>query len=61
MSSLVTAATTRYLASVDERETIVCFLDFHEINDSPKKTQNPVTDLRVSTHPAQSKPLKALS
>ena len=60
-SSLVTAAIARYSASVEDFETMVCFLDFHEIKESPKKTQKPVTERLVSIHPAQSESLKALS
>ena len=44
--SLVVDAMTRYSASVDDWETIDCFLLFQEIRESPKKIQNPVTDLR---------------
>jgi len=35
-----------YSASVDDWETIDCFLLFQEIRESPKKIQNSVTDLR---------------
>ena len=38
----------------EDRETVCCFFDFHEIKDSPRKTQNPVTDLLVLGHEAQS-------
>lgn len=37
-----------YSASEDDLETIPCFLDFQEINASPKNIQKPVTDRRVS-------------
>ena len=42
-----------YSASTEDLETIDCFLDFHETNESPKNTQNPVVDLLVSTQDAQ--------
>ena len=48
-----------YSASAKDLETIDCFLDFHEINESPKNTQNPVVDLLVSTQDAQSASVKA--
>lgn len=44
----------RYSASADNRETVCCFLDFQDINEPPRKTQNPVIDLLVSTHEPQS-------
>ena len=43
-----------YSASTENLETTDCFLDFHEIKESPKKTQYPVVDLLVSTQDAQS-------
>ena len=54
-------AIIRYSASVDERETVLCFLDFHKINDSPRKMQNPLMDLLVSLQATQSELVKALS
>jgi len=47
-------AITRYFASEDDLETVACFLDFHEIKDSPKKMQNPVMNFLLSGHVAQS-------
>lgn len=38
-----------------------CFLAFQLIRESPRKTQNPVTDRRVSGQPAQSESLKAFN
>ena len=38
----------------------VVFLDFNEINESPKKVQYLVTDLHESGHDAQSKSTKYL-
>jgi hypothetical protein len=48
-----------YSASAEDQETVFCFFDFQEISDSPKKTQNPVMDRRVSRHPAQFESQKA--
>ena len=40
---------------------IMCFFDFHEIRESPKKMEYPVTDFRVAGHVAQSELLKPQS
>jgi len=48
-----------YYASTDDLEIVLCFLVFHEINDSPKKMQKPVVERRVMEHGAQSESLKA--
>jgi len=53
-------AIERYSASAEDLKMVVCFLDFQEISDSPKKMQKPVTDLLVSGHLAQSESQKAL-
>jgi len=45
--------------AAEEWETVCCFFDFHEIKESPKKTQKPVIKRRVSGHPAQSESQKA--
>ena len=44
----------RYSASTKEHDTVVCFLDFHEIKGSPRNTQKPVMDLRESGQMVQS-------
>ena len=44
----------RYSASVDDLETLSCFLHFHEIKESPRYMHHLVVDRRVSDHPAQS-------
>jgi len=44
--SLVVDVMARYYALMDDWETIDCFLLFQEIRESPKRIQNPVTDLR---------------
>ena len=42
-----------YSTSAEDLETMNCFLDFHEIRESPKKIQYPVVDLLVSIQDAQ--------
>lgn len=54
-------ASARYLSSEEDRETVACFLDFHETKESPRKMQKSVMDLQVSGHVAQSESLNALS
>ncbi|KAJ0754024.1 hypothetical protein HanPI659440_Chr09g0342361 [Helianthus annuus] len=44
----------RYSASAEDRETVFCFLLFHDTKELPRKMQKPVTDLLVSTHFPQS-------
>jgi hypothetical protein len=61
VSSHEQEAMERYSASADERETVCCFFDFHEMREAPRKTQKPVVERRVSKHPAQSLSQKALS
>ena len=46
--SQVTLAITWYSASIEDRETVLYFLDFHEIKESPRKTQKPLMDLLIS-------------
>ena len=48
------AAKALYSASVEEREMVTCFLDFHEMSESPRKTQKPITERLESTQVAQS-------
>ena len=50
--SQTTTAIALYSASADDLDIVVCFLDFQDINDSPKKMQYPVTDFLVSGHEA---------
>jgi hypothetical protein len=38
----------RYLASVDDLETLASFLNFHKISEFPRKIQYHVTDLLVA-------------
>ena len=44
--SLVVDVIAWYSTSVEDWETIDCFLLFQEMRESPKKIQKPVTDLR---------------
>ena len=50
-----------YSASAEDLDTIACFFDFQEINESPRKMQYPVIDLLVSRHDAQSASLNPLT
>ena len=43
-----------YSASAEERDTVCCFLVFHEMGDLPKKTSQPVRDRRDIGQAAQS-------
>ena len=61
MSSQTTEVFALYSALADDQETVCCFLDFQEINDLPRKTQQHVIDLLVSGHPAQSEFEKAFN
>ena len=49
----------RYSASVEERDTIFCFLKDHEMGFEPRKTTSPVVDLLSLGSPAQSASLNA--
>jgi len=59
MISHAVEAMDRYSASTEDLETACCFLDFQEMRESPKKTQYPVIERRVSGQPAQSESQKA--
>ncbi|MFS7910652.1 hypothetical protein Hanom_Chr02g00108751 [Helianthus anomalus] len=50
-----------YSASAEDRETTLCFLLFQETKEPPRKMQKPVTNLRLSTHLAQSESAKAVN
>lgn len=54
MNSHVALAMDLYSASVEDLDTLCCFLDFQEIKELPSITQKPDMDLRVSGHAAQS-------
>ena len=60
MSSLVVVAMALYLASTKLQDIVVCFLDFQEIKESPKNTQNLVIDFLESGHDRQSASENAL-
>jgi hypothetical protein len=51
--SQVVEANERYSTYAEDWEMIVCFLDFQETKESPKKVHKPVTDFLVSGQPAQ--------
>ena len=50
INSEVVADMALHSDSADDLDTMDCFLDFHEINDLPKKIHSPVVDLRVDEH-----------
>jgi hypothetical protein len=41
----VSVAMARYSASIEERETVVCFFVFHEMGLEPSKIQKPVVEI----------------
>lgn len=47
-------ARLRYSASVDERETVGCFLELHVTRFFPRKMQTPLVERRSSISVAQS-------
>lgn len=53
-SSQVVEATARYSASVEARETTVCFFVRQGIGLVPRVMKNPVVERRVEGQPAQS-------
>ena len=53
-TSQTVATIALYSASADDLDTMDYFLDFHEINESPKKMQEHVVELLVLTQAAQS-------
>ena len=48
-------AMEQYSASIEERERVACFFDFHDTRELPRKIQKPVTNLLESKQAAQSK------
>lgn len=60
-SSHTVKARAWYSASAEDLDMVACFLDHHDINESPKKMQKPVVDFLVSMHMAQSESEKAFS
>jgi len=48
----VVAARAWYSASDELLDMVCCFLDYQDIRDSPKYTEKPIMDLRVSGHVA---------
>ncbi|XP_050249761.1 WAT1-related protein At1g09380-like [Quercus robur] len=59
VTSHIATSIDLYSASAVDLETVFCFLDFQETNESPKKTQKPVMDLLESGQVAQSASAKA--
>ena len=53
-NSAVVVAKARYLASVEERVTVLCFLADQEIGLGPRKTRKPVVERRLVGSLAQS-------
>ena len=51
-SSLVVATINLYLASIEKRETICCFLVFHEIGEEPSMVKYPMVDRWFMGQPA---------
>jgi hypothetical protein len=49
----------RYLVSAKKSDIVFCLFVRQEISEDPKKTQEPVVDLRVIGQPAQSESQKA--
>lgn len=50
IKSLVTDAKALYATNVEDLEVVDCFFDFHDTKESPRKMQNPETDILVSKH-----------
>lgn len=48
-----------YSASAEDKETVACFFDFHEIGLPPRVTKYPLIDLLEEGHCAQSESQKA--
>lgn len=61
ISSLTIETRAQYSASADDRKIVVCFLAFQEIIESPRKTQNLITDFRESKQEPQSASANAWS
>ncbi|MED6110691.1 hypothetical protein PIB30_045201 [Stylosanthes scabra] len=61
VSSAVEAAIARYSDSAEERDTVSCFLDLQDINESPMKMQYPVTLLLVLGHHVESESTYGIS
>jgi hypothetical protein len=59
-SSTAPTAKERYFASVEERATVVCFLDDQVIKLFPRNTRKPIVEQRSTGLPAQSASVKAM-
>lgn len=60
MISQTATAKELYSNFVKDRDIVFCFLDFHEIKESPGKTQKLVIDLLMSGQEAESTFAKAI-
>ena len=58
-NSATVEAKARYSVSMEDQETIACFLADQVIGQLPKKTTIPVMDLRLTRSPTQSTSLYA--
>jgi hypothetical protein len=54
ISSAAAFAVALYSASVEEQETVGCFLEFQDRRLEPRETQYPDVDFRSLGYPAQS-------
>lgn len=54
VNSTIVVAKLLYSASAEFLETTVCFFDFQDTNELPSLIMNPMTDLLVNGHDAQS-------
>lgn len=52
--SLQVVAMAQYSASAEDQETVVCFLDLHEMGEEPNIMQQPVIERHVFGQLAQS-------
>jgi hypothetical protein len=57
--SAIVLAIALYSASVEDLDTVACFLELQDIRLEPKKTHNPPVDRLSSGQPAQSELEKA--
>ena len=51
-TSVVVVARAQYSASVEERATMVCFLEDQEIREGPRNTRRPIVERRLEGSPA---------
>ena len=51
-TSVAVVAKAQYSASVEDRATVVCFLDDQEMGEGPRKTKRPMVERRSEGSPA---------